>query len=119
MSRSEESMPWTYLRLQKRAQQLLGIDLSSQPAWYVETLYCASVLVDLSRDSNASMTHADIYGDAEQRYRNCMSVGCGKSFKFQHADDWTCPDCKAQRAELIRRDRVNEGLFNANGKVNA
>jgi hypothetical protein len=100
MSQSIWPVPWTYLTLQKRAQQLLGIDFNSQ-----------------SSSSNAAMVHADIYGESESRYRNCMTIGCGKSFKFQHADDWVCPGCKTQRAELIRRDRVNEGLFNANGKV--
>jgi hypothetical protein len=53
----------------------------------------------------------------ESRYRNCLTIGCGKSFKFTHEDDWTCPDCKAQRAEVKRRQGVEGDLLDAMGRV--
>ena len=53
----------------------------------------------------------------ESRYRNCLTIGCGKSFKFTDEDDWTCPDCKAQRAEVKRRQGVEGDLLDANARI--
>lgn len=63
---------------------------------------------------NLPMITADIYGQSDQRFRNCMTIGCGKAFKFQSEDDFTCPDCRQERAEMERRQGVEGDLLNAN-----
>lgn len=75
------------------------------------------LLSDHAKNGNAQMIHADIYGTAEERFRNCRSIGCGKAFKFQFADDFTCPDCRQERAEMERRQGVEGDLLNANGRI--
>jgi hypothetical protein len=103
-----------------------NIDWSSQPdfgVWYEsETFIVPGEPLQikyrrLSSQDNASMINADLYGDSEQRYRNCLTIGCGKSFKFTHEDDWTCPDCEQQRAEIERRQGIEGDLLGANARV--
>lgn len=55
--------------------------------------------------------------EGENRYRNCTTIGCGKSFKFTHVDDWTCPACRKARAEMERRHEAEGLLLKDTAKV--
>ena len=72
------------------------------------------------RPVKQAMLDRDLLNPTEaSRYRNCLTIGCGKSFKFTHEDDWTCPDCKAQRAEVKRRQGVEGDLLEAMERMKA
>jgi hypothetical protein len=50
----------------------------------------------------------------DDRYRNCVQMGCGKSFRFTHEDEWTCASCQLRDRKAWDRHKTENALLNAN-----
>jgi hypothetical protein len=70
---------------------------------------------DILSTHNINMIKADVYGDAESRFRNC--VNCQAAFKFVGEDNWICLECQEANDELNRRALVNKALMDANRAI--
>lgn len=67
------------------------------------------------KDNNFAMQAADLNAQGHNdRYRNCVQISCGKSFKFAREDQWECDACELKGKKAENRYDHENALLNAN-----
>jgi hypothetical protein len=65
---------------------------------------------------HSDMLMADAAGMTEEnRYRDCIETGCGKSFRKTNESEFRCESCRARAKAEEHKSEIGDALLGANG----